>query len=28
MTDVMRLMEQDVNAIQQAIKLLEFHNGD
>lgn len=28
MTDVMRRMEQDVNAIQQAIELLEFHNGD
>lgn len=28
MTDMMRLMEQDVNAIQQAIELLEFHNGD
>jgi len=28
MADVMRFMEQDVNDVQHAIKLLEFHNGD
>jgi hypothetical protein len=28
MTDVMRRMEQDVNDVQLAIKLLTFHNGD
>jgi len=28
MADVMRFMEQDVNDVQHAIKLLTFHNGD